>query len=75
VNDREALVRRVDQCRNTEGLAEEDLLEARIRRQKGNYPGYAGYRQRGRAEARGAKRRRARARRRAGKLICELGLG
>lgn len=48
-----------------------DLIQARTRRWKGNFRGYAGYRQRGRAEARIAKRRKTRTERRIGKMLCE----
>ena len=49
-----------------------DLMDARIRRQKGNHPGYAGYRQKGRGEARIAKRVRRRIDRRIGKMMCDV---
>jgi hypothetical protein len=52
-----------------------DLEDARNRRQKGNHPGFAGYRQKGRGEARIAKKCRRRAVRRLGQRACEDGLG
>ncbi len=48
-----------------------DWWDARNLRQKGNSPGHAGYRQRGRAEMRAAKRKKARMDRRIGQMLCE----
>lgn len=48
------------------------LLDAHAVRQKGNHIGHAGYRQRGRCEARIAKRVRSRIERRVGRLQCEV---
>ena len=62
--------RDINQAEASAAWAHLDLIDARNRRQKGNSPGFAGYRQRGRAEARIAKRRRARANRRVGQLMC-----
>ena len=65
--------RDVDQAEKTAGWARLDLMDAKIRRQKGNYPSFAGYRQQGRAEARIAKKRRTRAARRIDHLLCQEG--
>lgn len=72
MTEQEHLVRRIDKCEQAASWAVMDLIDAKNTRWKGNFPGYAGYRQKGRADARAAKRRRARAFRRAGKLLCEL---
>jgi hypothetical protein len=65
------VIRDIDNLEQNMGWSKLDLMDARIRRKKGNYPGHAGYRQRGRGEARIAKRQRAKMRRRLGALICE----